>query len=383
MSMMMHKLAISFPLIIGMLIGMETEGRELPTQQSTEIVVPFFSNSMIEQKKWEAKKERPKWIDRTKNHPFFFSPSAIVHEERFNDGFFDTFFLNDLPQSGFWQIAAGTLQGEGLGERLDADHVKVYVISGLFAHRFSNFELSCKTRYIRGSENQTYGILFRENGESLYLFGITRNGYAHLFKNINRRYYDLSGYRQIPSDTFKRSWNTLEVRTVYDRIEFYVNDHRMGYIEDLTSLCGYIGLFVSYDVTAVFDDVTIETDEYCDPLTPTPTNTLIPTRTPTFKPTPTYTPTTTPTTTPTATPVIQELFYFFDGNKNWYIEDEEILLLQEYWIRKEPLPPILESDANDNRQTYFFDHNKNNRIEDVEILLLFNYWAQERRLPSL
>ena len=384
----------SYLLSFVFLLGIHPEDRMCAEErESTSFFVAPDSSTLPfdESGKFHLKRERTQRKELIRiPSDFSVSPRQIIHEEMFDEGKdFDTIICRLLPQSGDWIVVeGGKYLGHGHGERINEDLVVVYAVSQFFGHQFSDFRMTCQVRFVSGSQNQIFGILFRQTNDVVYLFGVDKSGNAHLFKNINKIYHNIYGPEPVSGD-FSNTINTIEVRTQGNQIDLFVNDARQGTFRDRSSLCGAVGLFVSYDITATFDNLRIEAEDYCDPpsLTPsvTPTSAVLPTPSVTRTPSRTPTPLPTATITPTRTPL--RYYYFFDLNENDRIEDEEIGILQEYWAGREPLPVMFLQTTKPGEyvsfDTYFFDTNGNKAIDDAEILLLYNYWIQNRVLPSI
>lgn len=171
-------------------------------------------------------------------------------------------------QMGLWDI-----EGDALAQTAVIDEQLVIELSTphtiqfttLTAPQFTDFVLEADVRHLRGSDQNSFGLLFRmQSAQEFYRFDITSNGTFML----ERRNGDGSWTRFVddwtPSAAINQglmSTNHLKVQAVGRDISVYVNDTLLIQISDNTYVGGTIGLdagtFFTSDLRVAFDNVVV------------------------------------------------------------------------------------------------------------------------------
>ena len=125
----------------------------------------------------------------------------------------------------------------------------------------SDFTVEVDLQQLSGLKEHTYGIVFREQGNGFYRFGISGTGEYALFKAQNDRWIRLLDWTKSTAIRPGSGSNRLKVTTKGSQISLYANGELLASINDASFAQGAIGLYVekrgTMDVHVHFDSIKV------------------------------------------------------------------------------------------------------------------------------
>jgi TolB-like protein len=125
------------------------------------------------------------------------------------------------------------------------------------AEELQNASFKAETRWLSGSTNMGYGLIFRlQDIDNHYFFLITKNGYYKLGMYNEGGWYDLIDWQKsrFINEVGK---NTLKVEMYGSQFKLYINGNHMEDYIDNTFSEGKVGFVSLEDVNIAFDNVEI------------------------------------------------------------------------------------------------------------------------------
>jgi hypothetical protein len=124
---------------------------------------------------------------------------------------------------------------------------------------FDNFYYEVNTRYVRGSTDSGYGLVFRADKKkhNLYLFAISADGTYMIKKAVDEKYNTLVNWTK--SATIRpNGTNRLGILARGNSLEFFINGQSVQRLSDTSLTKGFIGLSVGdTDLEVAFSQVRV------------------------------------------------------------------------------------------------------------------------------
>jgi hypothetical protein len=173
--------------------------------------------------------------------------------------FYDPFNMNNgwptpIEMDNAMIIDEGKFTIKGLKKGIDRFITRSFPIN-----LQGNFSISCKAKWISGTDNNGFGIAFGSDATKspLFFYTITANGYFALIQTLSSSILQIIPWTN--SDLVKIGYNVneIEIRKVGKYLELYINGKMANKILSPALDGNYFGLRVSENQTVEFDDFSV------------------------------------------------------------------------------------------------------------------------------
>ncbi len=124
-----------------------------------------------------------------------------------------------------------------------------------------NFRMEAKAMWKKGVTNWPFGFIIAKDRKNQYRFGISGDGGALVIWRVNGKAKEvLIKWKQFAKGRVPdgKTFDNLRIDSHKDQITFYVNDHKIGTIQNnMIKTDWFVGFFVRNTQKAAFDDLKI------------------------------------------------------------------------------------------------------------------------------
>ncbi len=174
------------------------------------------------------------------------------------------------PRKSFQDDFSDRHSGWDCGEYVSGEYHMRSILGNIdipyFLHENADFVLEVDVRYLRGSKEAGYGLVFRDSSAGYYAFLISKYGYYTLYKEIANLREELQPWTKSSSIRQLGEGNRLKITCSGPEIKAFANNKLLTKITDDYLKRGKAGLIVASgqsddDVLVAFDDFNLQSSD--------------------------------------------------------------------------------------------------------------------------